>query len=52
MDGKGVATLLDGSVESGTHDIVFDPTGMPEGTYLCILSTPRATLTQRLVLLR
>jgi hypothetical protein len=52
MDGKEVATLVDGDVESGTHDIVFDPTGVPEGTYLCVLSTPRGTLTQRLVLVR
>jgi hypothetical protein len=52
MDGKEVATLFDGSAESGPHDIVFDPTGLPEGNYLCILSTPRATLTQRLLLVR
>jgi hypothetical protein len=52
MDGKEVATVFDGPAESGTHDLVFDPTGVPEGNYLCIISTPRTTLTQRLVLVR
>jgi predicted deacetylase len=41
--GREVATLVDGPVPAGTHEVVFDARDMASGTYLCRLDAGDAT---------
>jgi hypothetical protein len=44
--GRRVSSLVDGEVATGIHQLPFDPTGYPSGSYLLILETPSARLMQ------
>lgn len=50
--GREVMTLLDGFVEAGAHEVVFDAAGLPSGTYLYRLKTPAQTISRTMTLLK
>ncbi len=53
MLGRAVAVLVDGEVEAGRHETVFDGSGLPSGVYLVRLTTATGfAATQRVTLLR
>lgn len=50
--GREVAVLVDGQLPSGNHQIRFDATGLPSGTYLVRLEAGSQVLTRRMTLLK
>lgn len=50
--GREVMALLDGFVEAGTHEVVFDAQDLPSGTYLYRLQTPAQTISRTMTLLK
>lgn len=50
--GQRVAVLVDELNTAGIYSIDFDPAGLTSGFYLYRLSTPQATLSRKLVLVR
>lgn len=50
--GRRVATLAEEHVGAGTHERVFDGTGLPNGTYLVRLSSGGESQTRRVLLVR
>ena len=50
--GKEVATLIDRQMNSGSHSVNFDATGMSSGVYLYRLQTPGQTLTRKMMLVK
>jgi plastocyanin len=50
--GEEVATLVKGFQTSGIHDVSFDGTGLPTGTYLYCLEAGGSVATKRLVLVK
>ncbi|MBI5060365.1 T9SS type A sorting domain-containing protein [candidate division KSB1 bacterium] len=52
LNGRTVKSLHDGVLSAGEHRVSFDGTGLPSGIYFANLSTPRTTLTRKLLLVR
>jgi hypothetical protein len=50
--GHQVATLVQGAVEAGYHQVTFNATGLPSGVYFYRLQAGDFTQTKRLVLLK
>jgi beta-N-acetylhexosaminidase len=50
--GREVATLSQGPVEPGVHQVKFDGRELASGTYLCRLTAGSATITRKLLLIR
>jgi hypothetical protein len=50
--GREVAVLVDGLLQAGLHRVQFDAQDLPSGTYIYRLSTPMASMTNRLSLLK
>jgi hypothetical protein len=50
--GREVAVLVDGPVEAGAHEAVFDAHGLPAGAYVVRMTTGARAFTQRLTLAR
>lgn len=50
--GREIATLVNGWVESGTHQATFDGSRYPSGLYLCVLKTPSTVETRRMLLIK
>jgi len=50
--GKEVATLINGQVEEGPHEITFDATNLPSGVYFYTLSSGSFKETQKMILMR
>ncbi len=50
--GRTVATLVEGSVEAGVHEVSFDAGGLPSGVYLARLRAGSITMTRKMVLHR
>ncbi|MEM9997566.1 MAG: T9SS type A sorting domain-containing protein, partial [Bacteroidota bacterium] len=50
--GRRVAVLHDGTLAAGAHALRFDAARLPSGLYVVHATTPEATLTQRLTLVR
>ena len=48
--GRQVQLLLDGAMEAGSHEVTFDASDLPSGTYLYRLETPQGTLVRTLLL--
>ena len=45
-------TLLDGEKEAGTFEIEFDGSGLPEGSYICLLQAGDFVGSKRMLLQR
>ena len=52
MLGRQVVVLVDGVRAVGTHEAVFDGSGLPSGIYLYRLETLRGVEARRMVLMR
>lgn len=52
MLGREVRTLVDGTLPAGRHEVLFDATNLPSGTYLYRLETPQHAFTKTLTLLK
>lgn len=50
--GREIARLVDGFSPAGTHEILFDATGLPSGVYIVRLQADGETLTRRITLLK
>ena len=50
--GQEVATLVNGEVETGKHQVNWDAAGLPSGAYVYRLKANEFTETKKLVLLR
>ncbi|MEL6612239.1 MAG: PA domain-containing protein [Bacteroidota bacterium] len=50
--GRRVATLADGLRAAGEHRVTLNAAGLPSGVYVVRLSTPSATLTERVTVVR
>jgi hypothetical protein len=50
--GREVATLHDGQLTSGQHEVVFDATGLPSGVYLYRLETPSGSAVRAMQVLK
>ncbi|MFK7846020.1 MAG: DUF4397 domain-containing protein [Rhodothermales bacterium] len=52
MLGRQVSTLVNGSLNAGKNEVVFDAVGLPTGTYLYRLVTPQGTFTKKMLLVK
>ena len=52
MLGREVQRLVDGELGAGIHEVQFNATGLPSGTYLYRLETPQGSFSKRMVLLK
>ncbi len=52
MQGKHVETLINQTVDAGSHEVNFDAGHLPSGTYLYRLQAGSTTQTRKMVLLR
>ena len=50
--GRPVQTLLDGELSAGSHEVNFDASPLPSGTYLYTLETPSRVYTQQMQLIK
>ncbi|MCB2206201.1 S8 family serine peptidase [bacterium] len=50
--GRQVAVLAEGMHYAGTHEVVFNATGLPSGTYMCTLQSGDVQLQRRMVLMK
>jgi hypothetical protein len=50
--GREIATLVDGTLQAGTHRVVFDAERLPAGVYYCRLLTGSVSETKKLLLLK
>ena len=48
--GRQVRLLLDSTMEAGTHEVVFDASGLPSGMYLYRLETPQGSFVRTMLL--
>ncbi|MCH7638433.1 MAG: T9SS type A sorting domain-containing protein [Bacteroidetes bacterium] len=48
--GRQVRVLLDGTREAGAHEVVFDTSDLPSGTYLYRLETPQGSFVRTMLL--
>ncbi len=52
MLGRRVATLVNGPLTAGQHQITFQASALPSGMYLYRLSTPNGSISQKMILLK
>lgn len=52
QDGRLVRTLVDGVLREGRHDYAFLASGLPSGTYVCMVHTSAGSAANAMVLLR
>ncbi len=50
--GRQVRLLLDGAREAGTHEVIFEASNLPSGTYLVRLVTPVGSFVQTMQLVK
>ncbi len=52
LSGRKIAVLIHGIIDAGNHEVTFDATGLPSGTYFCRMRSGVFAQTIRLVLLK
>ncbi len=52
LTGRKVATLVEGWLNTGTHEVTFDASGLPSGVYLYRITSGSAVSTGKLVLMK
>jgi hypothetical protein len=52
VTGRVVATLVDGMVAAGQHEVVFEAGSLPSGVYIYRLATAEGALSGRLTVAR
>lgn len=50
--GRRVATLVNGQLPAGKHNVTFEASGLPSGMYLYRLSTPNGSISQKMILMK
>ncbi len=50
--GRAVRTLVSGTMSAGNHEVQFDASGLPSGTYLYTFNTPESSVTRHMILLK
>lgn len=50
--GEHIRTLVNGEMEAGYHNVVFDASDLSSGTYIYRISTPNFTQTKKMLLLK
>lgn len=52
MLGQRVATLVDGVMDAGTHEVAFDASSLSSGVYLYTIQTPSSVITRKMLLMK
>ena len=52
LSGRKVATLVDGTVETGSHSVVFDASQLSSGVYFYTLNAEGQSMTRKMVLVK
>lgn len=52
MTGRKIATLVNGQMSAGTHEVTFDASNLSSGVYIYRLQTQGMTLTRKLTLIK
>ena len=52
LTGREVHQLVNGYTNAGNHEVTFDASNLPSGTYLYRLTTPESQVVQKMVLLK
>ena len=52
MLGREVRTLVQSTIDAGAHQVQFEATGLPSGTYLYRLTTPTGSFVKTMLLLK
>ena len=50
--GRVIATLVEGTVSAGPHQVRWDASGQSSGVYFCRLDTEYSTQTKKLILMK
>ena len=50
--GRQINVLAEGTREAGTHEVVFEASRLPSGTYLVQLVTPQGSFVQMMQLVK
>lgn len=50
--GHRIATLVDGEMEAGTHQVMFDASSLASGVYIYRLTTGSQTLVRRMTVMK
>ncbi len=50
--GRQVRVLVDGLRKAGMHEVVFEASNLPSGTYLYLLKTPKGSFSGSMLLLK
>ncbi|NQV74035.1 T9SS type A sorting domain-containing protein [bacterium] len=50
--GRRVATLVNGQMAAGRHNVTFEASNLPSGMYLYRLSTPNGSISQKMILMK
>jgi hypothetical protein len=50
LQGKKIRVLLDKHLSQGNYKVNFDATGLERGVYFCVMETPTARYSEKLVL--
>jgi len=52
ITGQLIETLINGNIESGKHEVIWDAGNLPSGIYFVQLKSGEKTITQKLTLLK
>jgi len=52
VQGREVATLVNGTLPAGAHSVLFNANRLPNGVYFCRLETGQKVLTQKMLLIK
>ena len=50
--GREVASLVNGKIANGEHEVTFDGSGLPSGLYFCRLTTGNKTIVRKMILVK
>ncbi|MEO1022505.1 MAG: DUF1501 domain-containing protein [Bacteroidota bacterium] len=51
-NGQLVQTLLNGTVQAGAHEVMFNASGLPSGVYIYKIETPQGSQSQKMTLIK
>ena len=52
LNGQAIKEIINGSIEPGSHEIIFDGSSLSSGTYFCKMETDGYTEVKKMVLIK